>query len=74
MSKICLIKQPAGIGDIFACLKIAKTIQAETEYNRVIWPVASVYSYLNEYLIANDILFCKEEDSFDFKSVYTSSH
>jgi hypothetical protein len=66
MEKICLIRQPAGIGDIFFCQKIAKII-------KVIWPVASTYAYLNQYM-EGDIDFCEENTSFEFKDVYLSHH
>ena len=69
MEKILLIKQPAGIGDIFFCQKIAKTLQKETEYKKVIWPVASVYNYLNEYMVG-DIDFVDETENFPYKDIY----
>jgi len=37
----CLINQPAGLGDIIVCLKIAK-IYSERGYN-VIWPIKDFY-------------------------------
>lgn len=46
--KTCYIKQPAGLGDILFCQKIATKIK-EKGYN-VIWPVASVYNYINNYI------------------------
>lgn len=60
--KVCIIKQPAGIGDIFFCQKIAQSVREETEYKKVIWPVASTYSYLKDYMIAEDVEF------IDFKT------
>lgn len=51
--KTCYIKQPAGLGDILFCQKIAAKIK-EKGYN-VVWPVATVYSYLNNYI--DGILF-----------------
>lgn len=71
MSKICLIKQPCGIGDIFYCLKIARVIQAATEYKKVIWPVASTYSYVGYYI--DGIEFCTEEEPFPYKELYSSN-
>lgn len=46
--KTCYIKQPAGLGDILFCQKIAVKIR-EKGYN-VVWPVSNVYAYLNEYI------------------------
>ena len=70
--KTCIIKQPAGIGDIFFCQKIAKEIQDSTEYKKVIWPVASTYSYLKDYLIVQDVEFIDESLDFPYKDVYNS--
>lgn len=70
MEKICLIRQPAGIGDILFCQKIAKVIQKETNYKKIIWPVSEQYSYLKDYLDENDIEFPMETEDFPFKEVY----
>ena len=72
MEKICLIKQPAGFGDIIFCQKIAKILQEKTEYKKIIWPVAPVYSYLNEYMGDDDLYFPNETDDFPCKEVYQS--
>ena len=48
MYKRAYIKQPAGIGDIFYCLKIAQCLKAE----EVIWPVADqYYEVLKKHII-----------------------
>ncbi len=73
MNKICLISQPAGIGDIFVCQKIAKTIQAMTEYKTILWPVWPIYSYLSDYLIGEDIHFFDDSESFEHKEIYLSN-
>ena len=70
--KTVLIKQPAGIGDILFCQKIAKVIQENTEYKSVVWPVAPVYSYLEEYMGDDDLHFPVNTDDFPFKEVYES--
>lgn len=41
MKPNCLINQPAGLGDILVCLKIAK-IYSERGYN-VVWPIKDLY-------------------------------
>jgi|TARA_B100000073_G_C23709633_1_gene563749 hypothetical protein len=71
--KICVIKQPAGIGDIFFCQKIAQSVLTETDCVKVIWPVASTYSYLNDYMIADNVEFVDETSDFAYKSVYNSN-
>ena len=70
--KVCLIKQPSGIGDILFCQKIAKVIQQTTEYKQIIWPVAPVYSYLSEYMGDDDLHFPSDDSDFAFKEVYES--
>lgn len=74
MEKICLIKQPAGLGDILFCQKIAKIIQSETDYKKIIWPVSPQYSYLKDYLIGDNIDFVSETDQFLYKDFYNSGH
>ena len=70
--KVCLIKQPSGIGDILFCQKISKVIQQTTDYKHIIWPVAPVYSYLNEYMGDDDLIFPSEDSDFPLKEVYQS--
>ena len=72
MDKICLVKQPAGFGDILFCQKIAKVIQETTDYKHIIWPVAPVYSYLSEYMGDDDLIFPSEDSDFPLKEVYQS--
>lgn len=48
------IAQPAGLGDIFFCLKIARTIAKE---NIVYWPVIPPFSWLKDYLIFDNIIW-----------------
>lgn len=68
--KVCVIKQPAGIGDIFFCQKIAQSVRTETVYKKIIWPVASTYSYLKDYMIAEGVEFVDENSEFSYKEVY----
>ena len=50
--KICLIRQPAGLGDILFCQKIADKIK--NKYNiKVLWPVIDGYSFLKNELKAH---------------------
>lgn len=44
------IKQPAGIGDIFYCLKIAKRILQDKKAKEVFWPVEEVFNYIGDYI------------------------
>ena len=51
MYRRAYIKQPAGLGDIFYCLKIAQTIKAE----EVIWPISDTYYDLIKKHIIIDV-------------------
>lgn len=48
----CLIKQPAGLGDVLLCQKIAHKFGNEG-YN-VFWPLSPHYSYLPEYILTHE--------------------
>lgn len=64
--KVCLIYQPAGIGDIFLCQKIGYHYK-EKGY-RIIWPVQKAFKYINEYM--DNFEYPIESDNFDYKSHY----
>lgn len=68
MSKICLIRQPAGIGDIFFCQKIAK-LYANNGY-QVIWPVLNEFSSIKDYIKHPNIFFVNENEDFPLKNLY----
>lgn len=58
-NKTVVIKQSAGIGDIFFLMKIADTI-ANIGYN-VVWPIKKEIFYINQYLTKhNNIHFVEE--------------
>lgn len=46
--KVCVIKQPAGIGDIFFCQKIAQSVREETEYKSYL--ASSINIFISERL------------------------
>tara|TARA_R100000908_G_C3747826_1_gene142832 strand:+ start:851 stop:1543 length:693 start_codon:yes stop_codon:yes gene_type:complete len=62
MEKNCIIRQPAGLGDIFYTQKIAKKILSENKANIVIWPVIDNFIYLKDYLIDENIKYVKLSD------------
>ena len=64
--KICLIKQPAGIGDIFFCQTIARYMMHHG-YN-VIWPVLPAIDWIGEYI--TDIYFPNLDMDFPGKDIY----
>ena len=64
--KPCVIKQPAGIGDIFFCQKIARYM-AHHGY-QIIWPLKPEIAWIGDYI--KGILFCTTEDEFPMKDIY----
>jgi hypothetical protein len=69
--KFCLIKQPAGLGDIIFCQKIG--VKIIEKYNTpVIWPVIEEYSDISNY-IKNGIWFVNKELDFPGKNYYQNT-
>lgn len=64
-----IIHQPAGIGDIFFCLKIARKLQQQG-YS-ILWPVKSQFLYLNEYI--SGIEFCRDIEHYPHRLDVLSS-
>lgn len=67
--KKLLIRQPAGLGDIFMCLKIAKVYQ-DKGYD-IIWPVYDDYIYINDYL-QTDFKFIPQSSNFQGKELFVA--
>ena len=63
---ICLIKQPAGIGDIFFCQKIGK-YYFDRGYE-IVWPVNPEILWVKDYI--NNVKFYSIEDDFPGKEYY----
>lgn len=70
MSKTCLIRQPAGLGDIIFCQKIAKHFR-DMGYE-IIWPVIKEYYWVKNYI--EGISFPLISDDFTGKQIYTSGY
>jgi hypothetical protein len=66
--KVCLIRQPAGLGDIFFLQKVA-THLIENEYH-VVWPIADHYSWVIDYIKRDGVEYVKESDDFPYKKYY----
>jgi len=64
--KICLIKQPAGIGDVFFCQKIAR-VMMQNMY-QVVWPLRDDITWIREYI--PDIYFPSVEDLFPGEDIF----
>jgi len=67
--KYAVIKQEAGLGDIFFLQKAAKTL-INNGY-KVIWPVQSNFAYLSKYIMHPNLVIVDETTDFEFKDVYT---
>ena len=63
--KQVLIKQPAGLGDIFFTQKIVKSFIDKG--HEVIWPVNENFMWLNDYM---DNIFVNENTEFPHKNYY----
>ena len=71
MDKICLIRQPAGLGDIFYLQKIAHEIL--THGYKIVWPVQDNFLYITQYIRTPYINFYSEVEDFPFKNIYLSN-
>jgi len=68
----CLIKQPAGLGDIIFCQKIVD-LCIQNGYD-VWWPIIDeYYDDAKKYLNRGGINYCREADDFPLKEYYLSS-
>lgn len=70
MSKICLIRQPAGLGDIFFLQKIAKIYISQGF--EVWWPVIGNFVWVKNYIKIPNLHFVNESDEFPLKHLYTN--
>jgi hypothetical protein len=66
--KYALIKQPAGLGDIFFLQKAVKEL-IEKGFT-VIWPVQPHFLYLSEYIKYDGLTFYSLNSDFPFKNLY----
>lgn len=70
MNDLCIIKQPAGLGDILYTLKIASLILDRKKAKEIIWPVNKVYSYISDYISIPGVRFVDESSDFEGKQSY----
>lgn len=57
MSKICFINQPAGLGDILFCQKIARRAITDFNCETVYWAVSNTYNYISNYVHNEGVVF-----------------
>ena len=65
-NKICLIHQPAGIGDVFYLQYVARKYMAMGYH--VVWPLKDEILWIKDYI--PDIEFCSRQDEFPGKQHY----
>ena len=70
--KPCLIRQPAGLGDVLFTQKIAKLLLSQGRCNSVVWPLVSQYDYIEPYIGTPGIKYVNENADFEFKELYNS--
>ena len=64
--KPCVIKQPAGIGDVFFCQKIARAMMQNGF--QIIWPLRPDIAWIGNYI--KDIYFPTTNDMFLGKDIF----
>lgn len=72
MVKKIIIRQPAGIGDIFFTQKIAYALNTAYKVN-IIWPVIPEFIWIKDYLKVPFIEFVNWEDDFEGKHIMMSN-
>jgi len=68
VSKLCIIKQPAGLGDIFFCQKIADQL-IQKEY-KVVWPIIEHFKWLPKYIQKQNIEYPLVTSTFKYKELF----
>jgi len=62
MDKVAIINQPAGLGDIIFCQKIAYRAINEFGCDKVLWPILDVYNYLPNYILQKNVFFLGQSE------------
>jgi len=73
MNKLCIIRQPAGIGDIFFCQKIARQIIDKLGY-KVLWPILPHLLFIKDYIKYTNLEFCNYESAFSYKKEFNDTN
>lgn len=73
MDRVCIIRQPAGLGDIIFTQKIAQTIIEKNIASYIIWPIIKEYTYITSYMVDKKITYINENEPFPFKDFYLSN-
>lgn len=67
--KPCIIKQPAGIGDVFFLQKIAEVYRQRG--CKIIWPLRDDIIWISDYIL--NVEWCKISDNFVGKNLFNYS-
>tara|TARA_R100001163_G_scaffold41186_1_gene31161 strand:+ start:3467 stop:4219 length:753 start_codon:yes stop_codon:yes gene_type:complete len=73
MKKVCVIRQPAGLGDILHLFKVAVKLLEQKKVNEVFWPVFTGYNYISEYIKYPGISFIDSKEDYPFKDFLEAS-
>ena len=73
MKKICIIRQPAGLGDILHLFKVAVKLLEQNKVKEVIWPVYNGYNYIGDYIKHPGITFIDSNEDYPFKDFLESN-
>ena len=69
----CLIKQPAGLGDIIFCQKLASFLISNGY--KIWWPIVDEYYHtVNDYMSRSGVVFCRESDDYPMKDFMSSDY
>lgn len=72
MTNKVIIRQPAGIGDIFFCQKIAHALHQHYQAE-IIWPVISEFIWIKDYIKTPFIEFADWESDFEGKQLLSNN-
>jgi hypothetical protein len=73
MSRLAIIRQPAGLGDILFAHKIGHKVIEKYMPDKLIWPVCTQYNWLKEYLnVPSNWYFVDENTEFEGKEIFLS--
>tara|TARA_R110001583_G_scaffold61176_2_gene181118 strand:+ start:3435 stop:4184 length:750 start_codon:yes stop_codon:yes gene_type:complete len=72
--KTCVIRQPAGLGDILHLFKVGVRLLETKKADVIYWPVYSGYNYISEYISHPNIIFVDKKEDYPFKQQLESSN
>lgn len=70
MNKVCLINQPAGIGDVFFVQKIVDKFLSDG--HNVVYPLEPQLMFIKDYIKKENLLFYSLNENFPFKEHFNN--